>query len=133
MSCGPSSAVTLLVDVNAPTQSGNQAPSKGQPCAAPHASLPGNSMTEQDFRRNTATVFYRTYCPHRMGEIDYINLDYPVRDVRIEKGMELWGFKDLRVSPLKTTFFCIPGHLSQYLAYTELGLSKQIRQQREKY
>ena len=66
-------------------------------------------MTVQEQRRQIAAVFYRTYCPGRQGEIDYIDLNYPVRDVRIEKGSRLWGFKDPRVSPLKTTFFCIPG------------------------
>jgi hypothetical protein len=29
-----------------------------------------------------------------MGEIDYIDFNYPVRDVRIDKGTRLWGFKD---------------------------------------
>jgi hypothetical protein len=44
-----------------------------------------------------------------MGELDYIDFNYPVRDVRIEKGTRLAGFKDPRVSPLRTTFFCLPG------------------------
>ena len=36
--------------------------------------------------RRIAANFYRTFCPDRMGEIDYIDFNYPVRDVRIEKG-----------------------------------------------
>jgi hypothetical protein len=66
-------------------------------------------MPIQEFRRNIALQFYRTFCPPRLPEIDYIDFNYPVRDVRIPAGTRLWGFKDPRVSPLRTTFFCIPG------------------------
>lgn len=66
-------------------------------------------MKVQDVRRRVAEAFYRTHSPDRMGEIDYIDYNYPVADVRIERGTRLWGFKDPRVSPLRTTFFCIPG------------------------
>ena len=66
-------------------------------------------MDERDYRRNVATAFYRTYCPDRMGELDFIDFNYPVRDVTIERGTRLWGFKDPRVSPYRSTFFCIPG------------------------
>ena len=72
-------------------------------------------MSEREFRRRAATDFYRVFCPDRMGEVDCIDFNYPVRDVRIEKGTRLWGFKDPRVSPLKTTFFCIPGTPVQIL------------------
>ncbi len=60
-------------------------------------------MDERVHRRTIATNFYRTYCPDKMGEIEYIDFNYPVRDVRIEKGTRLWGFKDPRVSPLAAT------------------------------
>ena len=66
-------------------------------------------MDAREFRRQVATAFYRTYAPDKIGEIEYINFNYPVRDVRIDAGTHLWGFKDPRVSPLMTTFFCIPG------------------------
>lgn len=72
-------------------------------------------MDHRDEWRRIAANFYRTFCPDKMGEIDYIDFNYPVRDVRIEKGTKLWGFKDPRVSPLAATsrvtvsFFCIPG------------------------
>jgi hypothetical protein len=73
-------------------------------------------VDERAYRRQAATNFYRAFCPDKMGEIDYIDFNYPVRDVRIEKGTRLWGFKDPRVSPLAanpggatTSFFCIPG------------------------
>ncbi len=67
-------------------------------------------MTKKsDDRRRTAVEFYNTFFPNRLGEIEYIDFDYPARDVRIEIGTRLWGFKDPRVSPLKTTFFGIPG------------------------
>ena len=73
-------------------------------------------MDERAWRRQVATSFYRMFCPDKMGEIDYIDFNYPVRDVRIEKGTRLWGFKDARVSPLAanpsgatTSFFCVPG------------------------
>jgi hypothetical protein len=67
-------------------------------------------MTKRhDYRRQIAVDFYNKFFPSRLGEIEYINFDYSVRDVPIEKGNRLWGFKDPRVSPLKTTFFGIPG------------------------
>ena len=66
-------------------------------------------MTEQTFRQQIATTFYRTYCPDRMDEIQFINLNYPVRDVALAKGTRLSGFKDPRVSPLRSTFFTVPG------------------------
>ena len=66
-------------------------------------------MTERTYGRKIATDFYRTYCPDRMGEIDFIDFNYPVRDVRIDAGTRLVGFKDPRVSPLRTTFFALPG------------------------
>jgi hypothetical protein len=78
-------------------------------------------MTPQDFRRRTAAEFYARYCPDRMGEIDYIDFNYPVRDVRIAAGTKLWGFKDPRVSPLKTTFFCIPGTPNEILGVHTVG------------
>lgn len=62
-----------------------------------------------EYRRRIAVDFYNKYFPNRLGEIEYINFDYSVRDVWIEKGTILWGFKDPRVSPLKTTFFGMPG------------------------
>ena len=71
-----------------------------------------------------ATNFYRAFCPDKMREIDYIDFNYPVRDVRIEKGTRLWGFKDPRVSPLMTTFFCIPGTPSSILGVHDTGTLK---------
>jgi hypothetical protein len=53
-----------------------------------------------------------------MAEIDYIDFNYPVRDVRIEPGTRLWGYKDPRVSPLLTTFFCIPERRRRFSAST---------------
>jgi len=82
-------------------------------------------MTDQrDYWRSVATNFYRVYCPDRMGEVDFINFNYPVRDVRIDKGTRLWGFKDPRVSPLKTTFFCIPGTPREILGVHGVGTLK---------
>jgi putative RNase toxin 46 of polymorphic toxin system len=78
-------------------------------------------VKEQEFRRRVATEFYRTFCPDRQGEIDFIDFNYPVRDVRIEKGARLSGYKDPRVSPLKTTFFCIPGTPVQILGVHHIG------------
>ncbi len=78
-------------------------------------------MDERQFRRRVATEFYRVFCHDRMGEIDYIDFNYPVRDVRIDKGTPLWGFKDPRVSPLRTTFFCIPGTPVQILGVHNVG------------
>ena len=41
--------------------------------------------------------------------------------MRIEKGTRLSGYKDPRVSPLKTTFFCIPGTPAQILGVHNIG------------
>jgi hypothetical protein len=81
-------------------------------------------MDPREFRRQVAAAFYRTYCPDRAGEIDYIDFNYPVRDVRIERGTRLWGYKDPRVSPLMTTFFCIPGTPSSILGVHGAGTLK---------
>jgi hypothetical protein len=78
-------------------------------------------VNQQEYRRKIATEFYRAFCPDRMGEVDYIDFNYPVRDVRIERGARLSGFKDPRVSPLKTTFFCIPGTPAQILGVHNIG------------
>src|SRR5262245_41323355 len=78
-------------------------------------------MTEQEYRRRVATDFYRIFCPARLGEIDFIDFNYPVRDVRIEKGTRLSGFKDPRVSPFRTTFFCIPGTPAEILGVHTAG------------
>src|SRR5262245_59912236 len=75
----------------------------------------GAPMTDREYRRKIATEFYTTYCPDRMHEIAFIDFNYPVRDMRIETGTRLAGFKDPRVSPLRTTFFCIPGTPAQIL------------------
>jgi Bacterial toxin 46 len=66
-------------------------------------------MTEQMARRKIATDFYQRFFPGNMDQIEFIDFNHPVREVRIEKGTRLWGFKDPRISPFKTTFFCIPG------------------------
>jgi hypothetical protein len=78
-------------------------------------------MTEREYRRKVATDFYRIFAPDRMGEIDFIDFDYPVRDVRIERGTRLAGFKDPRVSPFRTTFFCIPGTPNEILGVHTAG------------
>ena len=72
-------------------------------------------MDQRDFRRLVATNFYKVFCPDDIGEVEFIDFNYPVRDVRIEKGTRLSGFKDPRKSPLRTSFFCIPGTPSQIL------------------
>jgi hypothetical protein len=80
-------------------------------------------MTQIEYGRRVATAFYRTYCPDRMGEIDFIDFTYPVRDVRIAKGTKLTGFKDPRVSPFRTTFFTVPGTPAEILGvHTEGNL-----------
>ena len=58
-----------------------------------------------------AESFYKSHASYGMGEIEYINFDYPVRIIQIAKGTHLRGFKDPRVSPLHrhNTFFTIPG------------------------
>ena len=66
-------------------------------------------MDQRDYRRAIAVGFYRTFCPDRIGEIEFIDFNYPVRDVRIPKGTRLAGFKDPRVSPFRTTFFTVAG------------------------
>ena len=81
-------------------------------------------MDQRQYRRGVATTFYRLFAPDRMGEVDFIDFNYPVRDVRIEKGTRLWGFKDPRVSPLKTTFFCIPGTPLEILGVHGAGTLK---------
>lgn len=64
---------------------------------------------QRDYWRATARAFYGVFFPDRMGELDYIDYDYPVRDVPIDKGTRLWGYKDPRVSPYMGTFFCPTG------------------------
>jgi hypothetical protein len=81
-------------------------------------------MDERQYRRLVATRFYETFCRDRMGEVDYIDFNYPVRDVRIERGTRLWGYKDPRVSPLMTTFFCIPGTPNEILGVHGFGTLK---------
>lgn len=81
-------------------------------------------MDPREYRRKVAATFYRTFCPDRAGEIDYIDFNYSVRDARIEAGTRLWGYKDPRVSPLRTTFFCIPGTPSEILGVHSLGRLK---------
>jgi len=78
-------------------------------------------MTERAYGRKIAEEFYRIYCPDRMGEIDFIDFNYPVRDVRIDAGTKLVGFKDPRVSPLRTTFFAVPGTPAQILGVHTAG------------
>jgi Bacterial toxin 46 len=79
-------------------------------------------MDQRDVWRRVARDFYKTFCPpDQAGQLDYIDYNYPVRDVRIEHGTRLWGFKDPRVSPLKTTFFCIPGTPSGILGVHGAG------------
>jgi hypothetical protein len=78
-------------------------------------------VREQAYRRKVAEEFYNTFCPDRIEEIEFIDFNYPVRDVRIEKGTRLWGFKDPRVSPLRTTFFCVPGTPHQILGVHGAG------------
>ena len=78
-------------------------------------------MTVQEFRRKAATDFYRAFAADRMGEIDFIDFNYPVRDVRIGKGTRLAGFKDPRVSPLWTTFFSVPGTPAEILGVHTAG------------
>ena len=81
-------------------------------------------MDQRQYRRLVATRFYETFCRDRTGEIDYIDFNYPVRDVRIERGTRLWGYKDPRVSPLLTTFFCIPGTPTEILGVHGFGTLK---------
>jgi hypothetical protein len=81
-------------------------------------------MDTREYRRQIALTFYKTYCPDRTGEIDYIDFNYPVRDVRIERGTRLSGYKDPRVSPLMTTFFCIPGTPADILGVHNVGMLK---------
>jgi putative RNase toxin 46 of polymorphic toxin system len=78
-------------------------------------------MTDREYRKKTATEFYKTYCPDRMGEIDFIDFNYSVRDVRIDAGTRLTGFKDPRVSPLRTTFFSVPGTPAEILGVHTAG------------
>jgi hypothetical protein len=82
-------------------------------------------MDQRDYRRRIAEQFYKTFCPPgEAGQLDYIDYNYPVRDVRIERGTHLWGYKDPRVSPLRTTFFCIPGTPSDILGVHSAGSLK---------
>ena len=61
--------------------------------------------TTKEFRKKAAQKFYETFCPDRIAEVDFIDFNYSVRDISIEAGTTLCGFKDPRVSPDKTTFF----------------------------
>ena len=92
-------------------------------------------MAQREQWRRVATNFYRTFCSDReMREIDYIDFNYPVRDVRIEKGTRLWAFKDPRISPLPAatgdpsratvSFFCIPGTPVEILGVHSIGRLK---------
>ncbi len=78
---------------------------------------------DQEYRRQLATRFYRTFCPSQLAEIEFINFDYPVRDVAIEKDTRLCGFKDPRVSPLhrNISFFCVPGTPHEILGVSATG------------
>lgn len=80
-------------------------------------------MSAQTARRQTAQSFYREHAPHSMGEIDYIDFNYPVRIVKIPVGTRLWGFKDPRVSPLHrwNSFFTIPGIPIDILGVANVG------------
>jgi len=80
-----------------------------------------STMTVQEYRRKVASEFYRIFCPDRIGEIEFIDFNYPVRDVRIEKGTKLSGFKDPRVSPFRTTFFTVPGTPAEILGVHAVG------------
>lgn len=64
---------------------------------------------QREYWRSVAKNFYTVFFPDRTEELDYIDYNYPVRDVRIEEGTRLWGHKDPRVSPYMTTFFCPQG------------------------
>ncbi len=69
---------------------------------------------ENEYRRNVAMNFYQNFCAGQggrvpYGEVDYIDFNYPVRDIKIEKGTRLWGFKDPRISPFRSPLFGIPG------------------------
>ncbi len=78
-------------------------------------------MTQQAFWRQIATTFYHTYCPNRMEEIEFIDFNYPVRDVALPQGTRLSGFKDPRVSPLHCTFFSVPGTPIAILGVHSMG------------
>jgi hypothetical protein len=78
-------------------------------------------MTDKAAGRRIAEAFYKRFCPQSIGELAYIDFNYPVRDVAIQKGARLWGFKDPRVSPLRTTFFCVPGIPNQALGVHVAG------------
>lgn len=77
-----------------------------------------------EYLRQIATTFYVTYCPERLNEVEYIDFDYPVRDVAIEPGTVLWGFKDPRISPLKSTFFAPEGTPIDILGVLPVGSMK---------
>jgi len=82
-------------------------------------------MTDQrDYWRVVATNFYTVFFPDRIGELDYIDYNYPVHDTRIEKGTRLWGYKDPRVSPFMTTFFCPSGTPREILGVHGAGSVK---------
>ena len=84
-------------------------------------------MTPQEYRRHIAENFYRTFCPSdSLDELDFIDYNYPVRDVRIEKGAKLCGFKDPRKSPLHrfSSFFCVPGTPIDILGVHKVGALK---------
>ncbi|HEY2434454.1 MAG TPA: polymorphic toxin type 46 domain-containing protein [Vicinamibacterales bacterium] len=66
-------------------------------------------MDQRDYWRGVARNFYAVFCPDKTDELEYIDYNYPVRELRIEKGARLWGHKDPRVSPYRGTFFCPTG------------------------
>ena len=81
-------------------------------------------MDQRDYWRSVAASFYSVFFPDQIRELDYIDYDYPVHDTRIEKGTRLWGYKDPRVSPFTTTFFCPTGTPREILGVHGAGTLK---------
>lgn len=80
-------------------------------------------MSHQSSWRTIAESFYREHDPRAMGEIDYIDFNYPVKIVSLPTGTHLWGYKDPRSSPLhrRNTFFTVPGTPVSALGVSDTG------------
>ena len=88
--------------------------------------------TNRERWKELAKEFYQAHFPKSLGELEYIDFNYPVKIVRIERGTELWGFKDPRVSPFKTTFFTAHGTPIDILGVSDTGNLRKTNHKVEK-
>ena len=78
-------------------------------------------VNQQEFRRKDGHGVLSNILSRPDGRNRLHRFQLPGTDVRIEKGTHLSGYKDPRMSPLKATFFCIPGTPVQILGVHNIG------------